>query len=281
MGKSKQGKIRILDREENLGSTESIQGEASRGTSSAAGACKKQTACGVRRNINKACKRCEAPSNEGSEDEKTSQIQEKEVVELGLDISTAVIGIALVTLDGSCQLLDHIKFSTKQETLWDKAAVAATYLARLKQKYFVRRIFVEASAMSFTPGFSSAQTLFTLAKFNGIVSYIAKNTFGEAQLHDINVNTARKALAIKIDRKDKSRTTKDKVFDAVRKSYPNLQWLTHVAKTGKSKGAVVFDKENYDRADAFIICKGGQLTTTWSTSPVVSKKPKKKKPSKG
>ena len=115
MGKSKQSKIRILDREENLGSAESVQGEASGGTSIAAGACKKQTACSPRRNINKACKRCEAPSNEGSEGEKTSQNQEKEVVELGLDISTSVIGIALVRLDGSCELLDHIKFSTKQE----------------------------------------------------------------------------------------------------------------------------------------------------------------------
>lgn len=263
MGSTKQSKVRVLDGEENIGTVEGLQGEASGGKAKCSkGKCSKgKTACGVHRNGDKKSKCCEKPCVKGTQ---TAEAEEKrEVVELGLDISTAVLGIAVVSLDGSCKLLDHVKFSSKSLTLWDKADEAAIYFERLKQTYFVRRIFVEENAMSFTPGFSSAQTLFTLAKFNGIVSYIAKKTFGQAQLHDINVNTARKALSIKIDRKDKSRTTKDKVFDAVRKNYPNLQWLTHVAKTGKSKGAVVFDKENYDRCDAWVICKGGQLTTTW------------------
>lgn len=110
----------------------------------------------------------------------------------------------------------------------------------------------------FTPGFSSADTILTLAKFNGICCYIVYKLFGITTT-DINVTSARSKLGIKVDRKDKTKTTKEKVRIEFVKKYPNVPLTTHVAKTGKNKGNVVLDKENEDMIDAAIIALGGKL----------------------
>jgi hypothetical protein len=126
------------------------------------------------------------------------------------------------------------------------------------EKYEVRRIFVEEAAKKFSPGFSSAGTIFALASFNGIVSYLAHELFG-VKPQMINVRSARKQLGIKINYKDKTKDTKTKVFEAVVGLNPDFPWEQHVAKTGKRKGQTVYGKHNFDMADAWVICRGGQL----------------------
>jgi hypothetical protein len=228
MGKPKQRKVSVLDRGDSLSIAESLQGKIGRVESSK------------------------------KEEEKTKS--DKKEIELGLDISTSVVGIVGLNIDGTFEFMDHVKFGSKQDTLWLKADEMEMKLKEIQKTYSVKRIFVEASAKAFTPGFSSADTLFTLAKFNGIVSYISTRVFN-SPVYDINVSSARKAAGIKVNRKDKTRSTKEQVFDIVREAYPHFPWLTHVAKNGKSKGQTVFSKENYDRCDAWVICRGGQLTT--------------------
>lgn len=149
---------------------------------------------------------------------------------------------------------------TKFEDLWSKADYVQAELQSqiINSGFPINRIYVEENAMAFTKGFSSAGTLFTLAKFNGIVSNDARRMFG-CKPKMINVRSARKQLGIKIDTKDKSTDTKTKVFNIVRTLNPTFQWTQHVAKTGKSKGKLVYDKENCDIADAWVICKGGSL----------------------
>lgn len=195
-----------------------------------------------------------------SQEKETKNSSEK--IDIGLDISTSVIGVCLLESDsGQLISLSNIKLnSTKFKSLWEKADHADVILRDLKNKTdrTVYRIFVEASAKGFSPGFSSADTLFTLAKFNGIVSYIARNVFS-AELIDVNVSSARKQLGIKIDRNNKTLSTKEKVRMQVLQLYPDLPIKKHIAKTGKSKGKEVVDKECEDEIDSFVIARGGQL----------------------
>lgn len=121
----------------------------------------------------------------------------------------------------------------------------------------ISRIFVEANAKAFTQGFSSADTLFTLAKMNALVSHVTRKLVGVDPL-DINLSSARAKLGFKNNRADK-RSTKEKVREFVIATQPNLPIKTHVAKTGKSKGQVIPDKEMEDELDAWVICRGGQI----------------------
>ena len=62
---------------------------------------------------------------------------------------------------------------------------------------FPTHVFIEENLQSFRSGFSSAQTLSTLARFNGMVSQVCYSEFGIIPEY-INVNSARKNLGIKI-----------------------------------------------------------------------------------
>jgi RNA recognition motif-containing protein len=196
-------------------------------------------------------------------DNNENKIDKRTEVEIGLDISTSVIGVCILEKEtGNILELSNIKLtSTKFSNLWEKATEFENYILSSKfsknGEYVLTRIFVEANAKMFTPGFSSADTILTLAKFNGICSYIIFKNFGLA-VTDINVTSARSKLKIKIDRKDKSRSTKEKVREQFLILYPNISLKTHVAKTGKNKGKFVLDKENEDMIDAAIIAIGGK-----------------------
>lgn len=157
--------------------------------------------------------------------------------------------------------MEAIKLNKARFTdVWDKASHVKEVLAGAFDltNYRANRVFVEEAAMRFSPGFSSAKTLFSLARFNGIVSYLSHELF-DVKPKMINVRSARKKLGIKIDYKDKSKDTKTKVFEAVRKLNPTFTWDQHIAKTGKSKGLLVYGKHNFDMADAWVICRGGQI----------------------
>lgn len=151
--------------------------------------------------------------------------------------------------------------SSKFDDIYDKAEhVKMVFDSFLENDQVAKRVFVEESHMKFTPGFSSAKTLFALATFNGIVCYLAHEAFKQKPIK-IGVRTARSKLKIKVNFSDKTTTNKEKVFQAVMAMNPTFVWETKVATTGKSKGQTVYTPQNYDIADAWIICRGGQITT--------------------
>jgi Holliday junction resolvasome RuvABC endonuclease subunit len=175
---------------------------------------------------------------------------------LGLDISTSCTGVSILDQEEQLVLLDAVKLnSTRLKTMWDKADYVLEQLKEFVGDRKIERVFVEANAKMFTKGFSSADTLMTLAKFNGIVSYITYKNFG-AEIIDVNVNSARKAIGFKNDKLDK-RPVKEKVFDHVIAMHPEFPWKKHVAKTGKSVGQEVFDAEMKDSCDSWVIVCGG------------------------
>lgn len=175
---------------------------------------------------------------------------------LGCDISTSVIGLCLIDETEQVVVLDGIKLtSTSLTNMWEKADRGIEEIKRLVGDRKIDKIFVEANAKMFTQGFSSADTLLTLAKFNGLISYLSHKAFG-AEVVDVNVTSARKAVGFNNARADK-RPVKDKVFDYVTSLHPQLPWKKHVAKTGKSVGQEVFNAEMKDAVDAFVIVVGG------------------------
>jgi len=181
-------------------------------------------------------------------------------VDLGFDISTSVIGFCAIEVGtGFTLLVDNLNLtSSKLEDEYDKSDEFKRYLDSLPQTMNIRRIYIERAAMMFAAGMSSAQTLMSLGRFNGIISRMIYDHY-KIKPTMVHVSSARAKLGIKINRADKSKTNKQKVLEIVMARNPDFPWVNHVAKSGKSKGQVVYDKENEDMADAWVICKGGQL----------------------
>ena len=197
-----------------------------------------------------------APS-EGSQDSGTLQ---KTEVDIGLDVSTSIIGVCVLDHNtGNLISLFPIKLtSTKLVDLWDKSVEFQTEFSKnMSPTWTIKRIFVEDIAKKFSPGFSSAGTIVILAKMNAIACLIAFNMF-HVKPTFINVRSARAQLGIKIDTKDKTKSTKEKVFEKVLALNPKVAWPQHVAKTGKSVGQMVYDTCNQDMGDAWVAAKGGQ-----------------------
>lgn len=198
-----------------------------------------------------------SPVAEGSE----APSQGLREVDIGLDVSTSVIGVCVLD-HKSGALIDiyPIKLTKASlEDIWDKA-VELRWILGMKHKpeWTVKRVFVEDVAKKFSPGFSSAQTIVTLAKMNAMACLIAMDEY-KVKPTFVNVRSARAALGIKIDTKDKSKSTKDKVFEKVLLLQPNFPWIQHMAKTGKHVGTMVYDNCNQDMGDAWVACRGGQI----------------------
>lgn len=165
---------------------------------------------------------------------------------LGLDISTSCTGICILDQNKELVLLDNIRLD-KCSDFFEKCTEVKKYLDDLKKSHLIQNIFIEQDLQAFRPGLSSAATINTLARFNGAVTFMAYQTFG-IRPDLINVTKARSAVGLKINHKDKSKTTKDKVFDWV-SSEIDFDWPKK--KTGSIKTSC------YDMSDSYVICRAG------------------------
>lgn len=189
-------------------------------------------------------------------EQKQSEIE----VDIGLDISSSIVGVCVLKhSDGSLISLENINLtSSKLEDLFDKTQFFKTKMA-IRPEWKIKNIYVEDIAKKFSVGASSANTITTLAKMNVLVCYLYFLQTGLKPIY-VNVRSMRARLGIKPDTKDKTKTTKEKVFNIVKERNPSFPWLTHVSKTGKKKGETVYDKCNEDMADAWVVCRGGQVS---------------------
>ena len=117
------------------------------------------------------------------------------------------------------------------------------------------KIYIEEPFQSFSKGFSSAKTISQLNRINGIVSYLAFIKLNSKPIY-INVNSARKNLQIKIDKKLKN--TKEQVHDWV-KSQIDFDWPEKIISRGVNKGVVKLEESCYDMSDAYVISRAGIL----------------------
>lgn len=165
---------------------------------------------------------------------------------LGLDISTSITG-ATVIQDG--KILKTTFWDTRNKnrfpTIYQKAWHVKEQLENLAGTYKISHIYVEQSLHSFRSGFSSAQTLSTLSRFNGIISWVCWDLFGiEPQM--IAATSARKQASVGIKRGDNA---KEKVLQFIIDNYPNIE--IQYTKHGNPKPGTL------DMCDSIVIALAG------------------------
>ena len=169
---------------------------------------------------------------------------------LGLDISTTVTGYSLINTDlsqSNCIVeFDGIHLS-KKKSLYDKADLIKKEFLSLSKNYKIDLIFAEESLQSFRRGLSSAKTLSTLSRFNGIVSWLCVETF-EIEPEMIAASSARKKVGVKIQKGEKA---KEKSFHFVLANEPSF--VVEYTKNGNPRPG------SMDKSDSWIIAKAGLL----------------------
>jgi len=176
---------------------------------------------------------------------------------VGLDISTSCTGISI--LDFSGNIIDVTYYKPKGVSLVAKANNLKDYLISFidttctKFNVTVKNVYIEQNLQKFRRGFSSAQVINTLARFNGMISYIVFESLGVQPVY-VNVNEGRKSLGIKIPR---GSNTKELIFKWCQQKYPEVEWPTKKLKSGPRKGLVIFDTCCYDISDALITATAG------------------------
>ena len=167
-------------------------------------------------------------------------------ITLGLDISTSITG-ATVIQDG--KIIKSTFWDTRNKnkfaTIYDKAKFVKFQLEDLAFDHNITSIYIEQSLHSFRSGFSSAQTLSTLSRFNGIVSWICWELFG-IQPEMIAATSARKQAGVGIKRGDNA---KEKVLQFVIDKYPDIE--IQYTKHGNPKPGTL------DMCDSIVIALAG------------------------
>tara|TARA_R110001583_G_scaffold15480_40_gene63730 strand:- start:2553 stop:3077 length:525 start_codon:yes stop_codon:yes gene_type:complete len=164
---------------------------------------------------------------------------------LGLDISTSITGATVLDMNGACVYNEYWDTRNKNHfpTIYHKAHHVKEKLLDLPYKF--KHIFVEQSLQSFRSGFSSAQTLSTLSRFNGIVSWICWDEFG-IMPEMLAATSARKQVGIKVSKGEKG---KQKSFDFVLANEPTF--IVEYTKNGNVKPGIM------DKSDSWVIAKAG------------------------
>jgi hypothetical protein len=179
---------------------------------------------------------------------------------LGLDISTSCTGWAI--LDDAGKFIDAGYIELKKEkNIYEKSNKVKSFLTGLSKEYQITSVFIEENLQAFRPGLSSAKTLMTLSRFNGMVSLSCFDIF-EKPPEMLNVNAARKSIGLKITRKkDGGKPTKEQVLVWARErlSGSSFEWPVKVLRGGPNKGKTVVEPGCYDLADALVIASAGML----------------------
>ena len=168
---------------------------------------------------------------------------------LGLDISTSITGVTILDAHGQVIFCDAWDFRNKKyfPSLFEKGRETKALLKALEEEFSVKSIYIEQSLQSFRSGFSSAKTLSTLSRFNGIVSWLCYEVF-DLQPEYIAATSARKKCGIKIPKGTKA---KQCVIKYVVDNVPDV--LIEYTKHGNPK------PHCFDKADSWVIAKAGWL----------------------
>lgn len=175
---------------------------------------------------------------------------------LAFDVSTSIVGVSVldkdILSDGFSVLhLDFIDLK-KCETIFEKAQVVSDYVDNKLLAFKPGKIAIEEPLMSFKPGFSSAKTITTLFRFNGMVSLISMQKFGIEPIY-VSASHARKVCGLKMQQKKKcGKSHKDQTFEAIM----STDLKDHVWPSKKSGNIVDGAK---DAVDAYVICKAACL----------------------
>ena len=166
---------------------------------------------------------------------------------LGLDISTSITGYTL--LDGDKVILNGAWDTRKYKDFFDKVVHVKAALGKIHKQYGKRiaAVYIEQSLQSFRSGFSSAKTLSTLSRFNGVVSWLVFDKY-KIKPEYLAATSARKLCGIKIPRGEKAKPV---VLKFLLDNEPDF--VIDYTRHGNPK------PESYDRADSLVIAKAGVI----------------------
>ena len=166
---------------------------------------------------------------------------------LGLDISTSITGATVIEQG---KIIETFVWDTRNKkyfpTLYEKAMLIKQNLLDIQAQHEIDEIFIEQSLQSFRSGFSSAKTLSTLSRFNGIVSWLCYENF-RIQPQMLAATSARKKAGVGIKRGENS---KEKVLQFVLDNFPQIE--IQYTKHGNPKPGM------YDLCDSIVIALAGE-----------------------
>jgi len=166
---------------------------------------------------------------------------------LGLDISTSISGFCI--LDGDGEIIRSGVWDMRNKkhfsTVFQKAEHIKNGLFDIKVQYPIQKVVIEKPFMFFGSGGSSAKTMASLQRFNGIISWICYDAFNKTPIY-FTAQQARKLNEIKIP---KGSNTKKEILKWVLDKYPNfsVEYTSH----GNPK------PKYFDIADAIVVAKAG------------------------
>jgi Holliday junction resolvasome RuvABC endonuclease subunit len=165
---------------------------------------------------------------------------------LGLDISTSILGYTIVDEEGKTIECECIRLERFKD-FFIKAKNVKNKFISLAKTYDIKHVYIEESLQAFKPGFSSASTIQSLSKFNGVVSWICFEIFDMVPEY-ISAATARKFCGIKVPKGEKA---KPFVFNFVVDTVPDFK-VEFTAKGNPVPGS-------FDKADSYIVAKAGSI----------------------
>ena len=165
---------------------------------------------------------------------------------LGLDVSTSITGATVMDSQGKV-VYNEAWDLRKYKQFFQKAVITKNKICDLQKTFNIKQIYIEQSLQSFRSGFSSAKTLSTLSRFNGVVSWLCYDIANIIPEY-IAATSARKECGIKVPKGVKA---KQVVIQHVVDNVPDVSIV--YTKHGNPK------PECFDKADSWVIAKAGWL----------------------
>ena len=164
---------------------------------------------------------------------------------LGLDVSTSITGATVLDKEGNI-VYNEAWDTRKFKNFFEKVTYVEKRIEQLRDNsYGIERVYIEQSLQSFRSGFSSAKTLSTLARFNGVVSWLVYRIL-QKEPEYIAATSARKLCGITVPRGTKAKKV---VIDYVVENIPQI--VIEYTKQNNVK------PQCYDKADSWVIATAG------------------------
>ena len=166
---------------------------------------------------------------------------------LGLDVSTSITGASVIGGDGILLLNESwdMRNKNKFSNLYEKAGHMKQMLWRIDDVHHIEAVFIEQPFMFFNSGGSTAKTMATLQRFNGMVSWLCCDIFGVQPEH-LTAHESRKLVGVKVPRGENAKLA---VLDFVVDNEPTFEVL--YTKYGNPK------PECFDKADSLVVARAG------------------------
>lgn len=171
---------------------------------------------------------------------------------LGLDVSTAVVGITILDENYDIVLMTHTDLG-KLKDFWLKVDAIHQVIEELFDKHEISETYIEEPANRFSQGMSSSHTINLLIKFNALVSFKVREVSKEPHL--VTAAEARKSCGMVLQRVSKCGLPhKQQVFNQITGPGGLLSSVpVPLTKTGKVAGTF------YDQIDSYVIARTAVL----------------------